>query len=199
MRIAYQFDPQAEEISLEIWPSTKAGEASIMLMFEPKTLAPLAAIINPSLDCSAQAQLLGWMAKHCSNFAELSLRDFYQKALQDNSRQIVWDGTMQKWRNITTMKERESVWTPTVAGKPFEPKGVRFSVAASTQAAAQRRMVGQITGWMTDFPQHAAEAVAWFTSGQEITETVSGALPEYTSLRGFLGIESEEQGAPDDC
>jgi len=113
--------------------------------------------------------------------------DVLLKNLQlDGGRQVVYDSTLEKYRNLTTMREGMYSYQATADGLEEV-----VTVEAKDEKQAASRVVTKMTALMTSKPELAGQLALWFATGRNIKEIASGKCPEAVDIKLLGGVLSE--------
>ena len=113
--------------------------------------------------------------------------DVLLKNLQlDGGRQVVFDSALEKYRNLTTMREGMYSYQATADGLEEV-----VTVEAKDEKQAASRIVTKMTALMTSKPELAGQLALWFATGRNIKEIASGKCPEAVDIKLLGGVLSD--------
>jgi len=123
------------------------------------------------------------VARQLSTYKTDSAMVLIDHIREDGGRQVVLDKRLEKYRNVTTMKDDDNMYVA---------EGVDgVEVSAPDEKSAAKRIQSKITDLMVRKPESAADLAAWFSSGRPVTEVESGEAPQALQLE-LLANEGEK-------
>lgn len=111
---------------------------------------------------------------------------FCQSVEKRLGRQVVYDEGINRFRNITTMKDGENLYVA---------EGFKVEVSAPDEESAIKRITKKFMNSMISNPENAEKMSSWFKEGRPVKETKSGKTPTFINRNDLAnpGEEPEEQ------